>query len=73
MKNEDGNKGNDLLSLIQGKRDEKFAQLRKAQEDMPVMIEYLNVLARLHWEKFNALKQQGFNDKQALELCKSLD
>lgn len=45
---------------------------RALQEGLPDMLEYERLTAQLHKAKFDALKEQGFTDEQALVLCKSV-
>ena len=51
---------------------EQEAALKKMKEQVPIMVEYYRVVAKLHREKFKALKEQGFTDAEALELCKDV-
>ena len=48
------------------------AALEEIKRTLPYMQEYFQIQAELHWKKFNALKEQGFTDEQALELTKSI-
>ena len=44
--------------------------IRQFSESLPILIEHSQLMAKLHKAKFDALKAEGFNDAQALELCK---
>jgi hypothetical protein len=46
--------------------------MRKMAAEMPILIENVKMLAQLQRAKFDALKDVGFTDEQALELCKNL-
>ena len=46
------------------------AELRQLQADLPLLLESIDILAQLIRAKFDALKNQGFSDHEALELCK---
>ncbi|OGS95955.1 MAG: hypothetical protein A3K04_10020 [Gallionellales bacterium RBG_16_56_9] len=45
--------------------------VRMLNQNLPDMIEYAQLMAQLQKAKFDALKKQGFDDAQALELCKT--
>lgn len=54
------------------KKRAEFAQLLAwMRDDMPAQIEYEVLKARLTWHRYQALRQQGFTEAQALELCKN--
>ena len=44
--------------------------LEELKRMLPEMIEYVQVMATLHKAKYDALIKAGFNDPQAIELCK---
>jgi hypothetical protein len=47
-----------------------YAPLKKLTEDLPFLIEYSILNARLHKAKYDALIEEGFDKIQALELAK---
>jgi hypothetical protein len=62
-----------VVSLDGGKTPDKLAEaLRDFKRNYEVFQEYHVMLAGIHRSKFLALKLAGFNDEQALELCKNL-
>jgi len=44
--------------------------LREMQKNMPMYLELIKIQAELKRVKFLELKNQGFTDEQAIELCK---
>jgi hypothetical protein len=46
--------------------------IKRMWADIPFLIQYFAVTARLTREKFDAMKKEGFSDEQAIELCKRL-
>lgn len=46
--------------------------IRNMVENLPMLVEYAKLMAQLHRAKYLALKAEGFEDNQALELCKSV-
>ena len=53
-------------------QDKVQADLEKLKRSLPSIGEYMELMAKLHKIKYDALISQGFNNQQALELCKSL-
>lgn len=55
--------------------EERAARLATAvkelQQNMPAMLDHLRLRAFLQRHHFNELRNQGFTEVQALELCKS--
>jgi len=46
--------------------------LREMQKSMPMYLELIKIQAELKRVKFLELKNQGFTDDQAIELCKGI-
>lgn len=46
--------------------------LRIMREQMPVMMEFFEIQAKLRRAKFDALKKEGFTDEQAVEFCRAI-
>jgi hypothetical protein len=44
--------------------------LEKMREQLPILIEHMGIMAKLTMAKYNALREEGFSDVQAIELCK---
>lgn len=65
---------NDKITVLHGgaTKNELKAAIRTMRDNLPDMIEHMNLMAQLHKAKFDALKEQGFSDEQALELCKQV-
>ena len=49
-----------------------YAPLKQLTEDLPFLIEYAVLNARLHKAKYDALIYEGFTETQALELSKKI-
>lgn len=43
--------------------------VKQMQQNMPALLEYESMQARLLWARFTYLRGQGFSEQQALELC----
>jgi hypothetical protein len=63
-----------VIKILEGGRsnNEMADAMRKMAAEMPILIENVKMLAQLQRAKFDALKDVGFTDEQALELCKNL-
>ena len=62
---------NNLTSISGGSTPNGIAEaVRSFRKNLPLLIEHSVMMAELHWAKYEALKEQGFSDQQALELCK---
>jgi len=63
-----------VIKILEGGRsnNEMADAMRKMAAEMPILIENVKMLAQLQRAKFDALKDSGFTDEQALELCKNL-
>lgn len=46
--------------------------IRMMKEELPYVLEYFPIYAEMTKAKFEALKEKGFTEGQALELCKGL-
>lgn len=55
-----------------GKPDEIRDAIRNMREHLPEFIERVQLIAKVQRAKFVALKQEGFTDEQALQLCKDV-
>ena len=51
-------------------KNQSLEAIRQFRECLPILIEHTQLMAKLHKAKFDALKTEGFDDAQALELCK---
>jgi len=56
--------------------NEKMKEMKQTVDNMranlPLFISHMALSATLHRAKYLALKEEGFNDQEALELCKKL-
>jgi hypothetical protein len=43
--------------------------LSELEKNLPDIIEHITIMAKIHKHKYDALIKEGFNEKQALELC----
>lgn len=59
-----------ILRLLPEVNDEMRAALEKMRRDMPILVEYMQIIAEMKMAKYKALVAQGFTSDQALELCK---
>ncbi len=62
------------IHIINGKAKPNITKeaLRKLQEEFPLFVEHMKMMAKLQRAKFEALKENGFTESQALELCKNI-
>lgn len=80
MSDEDKEKeGKDNVRLFPGVTDFNPDRMKMAiesgkrlRENIHLMVEFFELNAELTRIKFDALKKKGFNDQQALELCRIL-
>lgn len=52
-------------------RDNLIAAIEGMKRTLPLMIEFHQLDAKVRRAKYTALIDEGFNEHQALELCKS--
>jgi len=64
----------DNLIPIDGdaRKDKTAESLREFKAGLPWMTEHVALVAQLTRAKFLALREQGFTEAQAIELCKTL-
>lgn len=60
----------DNLTLLTAPQDEMRGQLEVMKRNLGTLIEFNVISARITRAKYEALVSQGFDEKQALELCK---
>jgi hypothetical protein len=62
------------IRVLEGGKTPNIAAdaVRQMIADSAVLVEYVILTAKLQRAKFVALKQEGFDDSQALELCKKV-
>jgi hypothetical protein len=63
---------NDNITPIECKPNEMAKAVGLMKENLPHILEYIAIGAQLSYTKFTALKEEGFTDEQAIELCKKL-
>lgn len=61
-----------LIDVSVFEKNEAVAEIENLKRQMPYLIEYVTIAARLHRASYEAHKKQGFTDEEALELCKHL-
>ncbi len=61
------------MSDIIGLNSKQKKILRDLEVEMPLVISYEKIKARIVREKYNAYLANGFDEKQALYLCKTED
>lgn len=60
----------DNLTVLTGTPDKQRAQIEEYKRNLPVILEFWAIDAEIKRTKYLALLRQGFNEAQALELCK---
>jgi len=60
----------DNLTLLTGPVDKNRGQLEELKRNLDVILEYMQIDAQIKRSRYSALIDQGFNEAQALELCK---
>ena len=60
----------DITQVPNIERDNLIAAISQMTRNMPQMIEYERLQAKLKRERYLALIENGFDQNQALELCK---
>lgn len=60
----------DNLTLLTGPADKSRGQLEELKRNFGVILEYWQIDAQIKRTRYKALIDQGFNEAQALELCK---
>ena len=63
-----------MANLISMPPPTELSEMEKALElikkDLPIFLEFQIYQAKMHKSKYDALIREGFNEYQALELCK---
>jgi len=54
------------------KRVDLAQAVKHLQENLPALLEIEDLNAKVAWRKFTALRAEGFDAQQALELCRKL-
>ncbi len=63
----------DKLVPIDGKgMKESVEAARKMAENLPLMLELQDIMAKLQYAKYSALVKEGFSRDEALKLCKDV-
>lgn len=52
-------------------RDTLIASIENIKRTLPLLLEYNKIDAQIRRSKYLALIENGFNEQQALELCRS--
>lgn len=66
-------KSENVVELVKsGDQDKIAAAVAELRRLLPARIEYQRVMARLQREAYDAYIAEGFDEWQALELCKDL-
>lgn len=60
----------DNITLLTTVQDDMRGQLELMKRNLETLIEFHTLNAKILKAKFDALVAQGFDEKQALELCK---
>lgn len=60
----------DNITLLPGSPDEMRGQLETLRRNLPTILEFHVIDARIKRAKYDAYMAEGFDEKQALELCK---
>jgi len=62
------------LTPIDGgdKKNPSAEKVRQLKKDLPLLLELYITMAKLHRAKYISLRNEGFDEKQALELCKTI-
>lgn len=66
----DDDKVKPVEALIPQVTDELRRAVETHRRNLPFLIEYQQLQAKVTRKKFEALVDEGFTDKQAIELCK---
>ena len=67
------NIGDNKPVSLKAVKTEKIKQINEDfSADMQVLMSHINVIAESKWISYNAYLKQGFNEDQALELCKTM-
>ena len=61
-----------ITSLPNVELDKLRAQVEQLKRQLPVLMEYHQLSAKLCRTRYDALVAEGFNPQQALELCRDI-